>query len=163
MENATIVQIIEASDSFQAILMGTMTASIVTLAFYLIQFRKLGRLVRWIISHGKYSLSNPESTQLLPTPLLSVHQSIDSFIFGMSKVFPALILLALAWACGDIMQDVGADRLFAMVISDSGMSYHWLPTLSFVMSVLISLATGTSWGTMTIMFPLMVTKIGKCF
>merc|ERR1712125_203614 len=53
------------------------------------------------------------------------------------------------------MKDIGTDRLFATMISD-GVAAQWLPTLSFFTSFLIALATGTSWGTMAIVFPLMM-------
>jgi lipoprotein signal peptidase len=65
----------------------------------------------------------------------------------MAHVFPAAIVLTLAWASGTIMGAVGTDRMFAAWITD-GIAYESLPTLSFVISFFVALATGTSWGTM---------------
>ena len=49
-----------------------------------------------------------------------------------------------------------ADGYFAVIINGPTLEYHVLPTLSFIISILINFATGSSWGTMTIMFPLVV-------
>lgn len=54
------------------------------------------------------------------------------------------------------MSLVGLNRFFGAVVTNPALSYTVLPTLSFIISVLIAFATGTSWGTMTIMFPLIV-------
>lgn len=51
------------------------------------------------------------------------------------------------------MVAIGADRLFAAWIV-GGIPAAVLPTLSFVVSLMMALATGTSWGTMAILFPL---------
>ena len=86
---------------------------------------------------------------------MTIRESVESFIYGMRRVFPALVVLTLAWASGEIMKGVGADRLFARWIT-GGLDPRILPTLSFVISVLMALATGTSWGTMSILFPLVL-------
>ena len=51
---------------------------------------------------------------------------------------------------------VGTDRLFANWILNGGIPYQMLPVLTFIISMLIALATGTSWGTMSILFPLIL-------
>ena len=54
------------------------------------------------------------------------------------------------------MQAIGLNRVFGSIITSPGLNPEMLPTLSFFISILIAFATGTSWGTMTIMFPLIV-------
>lgn len=49
-----------------------------------------------------------------------------------------------------------ADRFFGAIIGNDALDYRALPTLTFIISILIAFATGSSWGTMTIMFPLVV-------
>ena len=87
------------------------------------------------------------------TSLMSIYESTESFLFGMGRLFPALIVLTLAWATGDIMTSVGADRLFSKLITE-GVNAEAMPTLAFVIAVIMALATGSSWSTMTILFPL---------
>jgi Na+/H+ antiporter NhaC len=84
---------------------------------------------------------------------MNVKELVESFLFGMTKIFPALIVLTLAWAAGAVMGDVGTDRLFSAWIV-GGVDPTILPTLSFIISLLIASALGSSWGTMAILFPL---------
>merc|ERR1712003_1833 len=91
-----------------------------------------------------------------PRSLLTIHESIESFLFGMARIFLAIVILTLAWGCGAMMGNIGADRLFSSAITGGGIPYEILPTLTFLIALLIAHATGTSWGTMTILFPLLL-------
>jgi hypothetical protein len=96
-----------------------------------------------------------DQVKVQPRFLMTVSESLEAFLFGMSRIFLALVVLTLAWASGSVMTAVGCDRLFATFII-GGVSPQWLPTLSFLVSLLMALATGTSWGTMSILFPLIL-------
>ncbi len=54
------------------------------------------------------------------------------------------------------MTTIGTDRLFSAAITGGGIPFQALPVLTFVISFLIALSTGTSWGTMAIVFPLIL-------
>jgi Na+/H+ antiporter NhaC len=160
---------IEASDSYSALLWGTMAATIITLLFYLLQPVRDGSLIapdgdffmQIFQCGGKPSGEEQEaldqSSESEKThPLMNVRDSMDGFLYGMGRIFPALIVLTLAWASGTIMVAVGCDRLFSGWIVGGGIPVEILPTLSFVISLFMALATGTSWGTMSILFPLIL-------
>jgi hypothetical protein len=145
-----------------------MGATILTILFYFVQPVKNGKLVcptpdvlMQMISCAKEpSLEDMDQAEIdaLPAkarPLMSVRDSVDAFLFGMARIFPALIVLTLAWASGQIMVQVGCDRLFSGWIV-GGIAPELLPTLSFLISLFMALATGTSWGTMSILFPLIL-------
>jgi len=70
----------------------------------------------------------------------------------MQCVFGAIVVLALAWATGSVMSDIGANRFFQELLDD--INPDMLPTLTFAVSMLMAFATGTSWGTMAIIFPI---------
>jgi len=70
-------------------------------------------------------------------------------------VVVVVVVLCLAWATGDMMEDSGANRFFRDAI-ESNLTASSLPTITFIMSSLMALATGTSWGTMEIVFPIVV-------
>jgi hypothetical protein len=155
----TTMEKVEASDSYVALLYGTMAAALVTLLFYMLQIVRDGE---FIVPNGTalyQALVGPKAKVEDSEPrarfLMSVRDSVDSFVLGMGRVFPALVILTLAWASGAIMVAVGADRLFAAWISE-GLAPESLPTISFIISLFMALATGTSWGTMTILFPLLL-------
>jgi hypothetical protein len=87
---------------------------------------------------------------------MGYREALASFLIGMEKIFGALVVLTLAWATGDVMQAVGLDRFFGEILTSDALDYRMLPTLSFVIAIFIAFSTGTSWGTMTIMFPLVL-------
>jgi len=150
-------------------LWGTMAAALTSVAFFFIQDKKSGKIIffnvkgyvnkmrRFFAKHsGKCGHEEPESDEEIHAQvLLNYREAMSAFMMGMEKVFGALVCLVLAWATGEIMQAVGLNRLFGEIITGS-LDYRVLPTLSFVISVMIAFATGTSWGTMTIMFPLVL-------
>jgi Na+/H+ antiporter NhaC len=81
--------------------------------------------------------------------------ALAAFFGGMrAMVGPILILLA-AWILGSVIGALGTAELIAGLASGSG-SLVLLPTLVFLTGAAISFATGTSWGTMGLLFPLAV-------
>lgn len=137
---------IESSDSYQALLWSTMATGLITLIFYLFQFVKEGKL---IIPNGTAlmeAFSNTKEKEEDPEPrarsLLSIRESCESFLVGMGRIFPASIVLTLAWASGSLMTDIGCDRLFANWIV-GGINPEHLPTLSFLISLFMALAVST--------------------
>ena len=46
--------------------------------------------------------------------------------------------------------------MFAAAITSGAVAYQLLPVLTFIISLLVAIATGTSWGTMAIIFPLIL-------
>jgi Na+/H+ antiporter NhaC len=169
-ENDSFMKMMENSNSYQALLWGTMAAALTSVAFFFIQDKKSGKIIffnvkgyvnkmrRFFAQHsGKCGHEEPEESdeEVHAQVLLNYREAMSAFMMGMEKVFGALVCLVLAWATGEIMQAVGLNRLFGEIITGS-LDYRVLPTLSFVISVMIAFATGTSWGTMTIMFPLVL-------
>ena len=54
------------------------------------------------------------------------------------------------------MTTIGVDRLFSSWITGGGIPYQILPMLAFLIAIFVGIATGTSWGTMAILFPLLL-------
>jgi Na+/H+ antiporter NhaC len=156
-ESQTFLDKIENSNSYTSMLWGTMGAAVCTSLFYLLQVVQDGRLVVPDVVGLRKLLLRYDDNGETPQPrfLMSFYESVEALLFGLSRIFPALIVLTLAWAAGSIMVAVGADRLFSSWIVGS-IPPESLPTLSFVVSLVMALATGTSWGTMTILFPLIL-------
>jgi Na+/H+ antiporter NhaC len=69
-------------------------------------------------------------------------------------VGPVGILVA-AWMLGSVTKALGTAELISGLLT--GANILWLmPTLTFITGAAISFATGTSWGTMGLLFPLAV-------
>ena len=177
----SFVELIELSNAYQALLWGTMAAALTALAWYWLQDKKEGRIIwfngkgyvnkmkRFYARHrGKCNRcrrgQEEEEESVVPVEdeeehaklLLDYKEAMSCFLIGMEKIFGALVVLTLAWATGAIMQAVGLDRFFGEILTDEALDYRMLPTLTFIISILIAFATGSSWGTMTIMFPLVL-------
>lgn len=83
---------------------------------------------------------------------LSFRRGAFAFSQGGRAGGPALAVLFCAWALGAVCKDLGTGQYLVAVLSGS-VSAVWVPLLSFAISAMIALATGTSWGTMAIVMP----------
>jgi Na+/H+ antiporter NhaC len=71
-----------------------------------------------------------------------------------AMVLPVFILVA-AWMLGSVINGLGTAELIASLAQRGG-QLAWVPSLVFITGALVSFATGTSWGTMGLLFPLTI-------
>ncbi len=86
---------------------------------------------------------------------LSFGKSIDAWMSGMRSMLFAAVILVLAWSLGAVCRDLDTASFLIGAVGD-WIAPAWIPATVFVMAALVSFATGTSWGTMAILFPLVV-------
>ena len=86
---------------------------------------------------------------------LSFTQSLEAWMSGMRSMLYAVVILVLAWALGSVCRDLDTAGFLIGAVGD-WMAPAWIPASVFVLAALVSFATGTSWGTMAILFPLVV-------
>jgi len=67
----------------------------------------------------------------------------------------AALILTMAWSIGNICQDLNT-ATYIIQISEGFLSPYYIPVLSFIIAALISFATGTSWGVMAILMPIVI-------
>ena len=67
----------------------------------------------------------------------------------------AIVILYLAWMVAAVCSDLGTASYLTALLGDS-LPPFLLPTVLFLLAGLVSFATGTSWGTMGILLPLVV-------
>jgi Na+/H+ antiporter NhaC len=82
-------------------------------------------------------------------------ETIDAWFTGMRSMFLALIILTLAWSIGTVTTDMKTADYIVSLISDS-VNPGFLPVIIFLACALTSFATGTSWGTMAVMMPIVI-------
>ncbi|MEJ2544511.1 MAG: Na+/H+ antiporter NhaC family protein [Calditrichaceae bacterium] len=87
--------------------------------------------------------------------ILTLNESIMAWVAGVKAMIMAALILTMAWAIGTICTDIQTAN-YVISITENLLSPHWLPTLSFIIAGLIAFATGTSWGTMAILAPLVI-------
>jgi Na+/H+ antiporter NhaC len=83
-------------------------------------------------------------------------ESIDAGLDGMAKMFPAMVVLVLAWALSGVLQNLQLGDIVAAKLHGASFPAQWLPFSVFSCAAIISFATGTSWGTMAILCPMTV-------
>jgi len=95
------------------------------------------------------------SVAVHPGGLLGRRKAVGAAGRGMAAMAPPLLILLAAWIMGGVMDRLGTADLIAGLTSGSDLLWV-MPTVTFITGSLISFSTGTSWGTMGIMFPLAV-------
>ena len=89
------------------------------------------------------------------TRALSFGESIEAWMSGMRSMLFAAVILVLAWSLSAVCRDLDTASFLIAVFGD-WIAPTWIPAAVFVLAALVSFATGTSWGTMAILFPLVV-------
>ena len=82
-------------------------------------------------------------------------KSIDIYLKGMAGMTLVAVTLLLAWALSDIGRELGA-AAYISAVAQASLPPWLLPAIVFLLSAVISFATGSSWGTFAIMFPLVI-------
>ncbi len=87
--------------------------------------------------------------------VFTLRQGVEALVAGFKSVFLALIVLVLAWSIGSICEELRtADYL--VHLTSGVLSPHLLPVIIFILSAAVAFATGSSWGTLGILMPLVV-------
>ena len=87
--------------------------------------------------------------------ILSLREGISSLVQGMKSMMMAVVILVLAWSLGVVLVELHTADFLVSLLSSS-LNYQLFPGLVFVFSALIAFSTGTSWGTIGIMYPLVI-------
>jgi len=89
----------------------------------------------------------------------AVHEAVDAGLNGMSRMFPAVVILVLAWAISSVSKDLELGAIAGDYLRQAHFAPHFIPLAVFVSSAVISFATGTSWATMGILCPVTVSIV----
>jgi Na+/H+ antiporter NhaC len=87
--------------------------------------------------------------------IMNIEKTIEATIDGFKGMLHALIILTLAWSLAEIMDNLRTVDFITTLVSGN-LSPYLLPSLVFVLAALVSFSTGSSWGTMAILFPLVI-------
>jgi len=87
--------------------------------------------------------------------LLSLIECVDAVVGGMRAMMIAMVILTLAWSLGSVTEVVGTSDFLAQLLTDR-IAIELIPAIVFLTSAAMAFATGTSWGTMAIMLPVVI-------
>ncbi|MCT4603752.1 MAG: hypothetical protein N4A59_12755 [Marinifilum sp.] len=88
--------------------------------------------------------------------ILSLKKTIDALVKGFKTMLTAILILILAWALADITKDLHTADFISKILIATEVPPQFLPTFTFILSALIAFSTGSSWGTMAILYPLIL-------
>ena len=87
--------------------------------------------------------------------ILKVQQAMAAMVAGIKAMLLAIIVLTLAWALATVC-DALSTAQFLVGLTEGNISPALLPALTFVLAAAVAFATGSSWGTMGILQPLVI-------
>ena len=88
--------------------------------------------------------------------IFNIRKSITYLIEGFSTMLNAVLILILAWSLAKITQNMHTADFLSQILVDMQLSPYLLPAITFLLSAVIAFSTGSSWGTMAILYPLIL-------
>jgi Na+/H+ antiporter NhaC len=87
--------------------------------------------------------------------ILTVTEVMEAWYSGLKGMLFAMIILVLAWSLSSITDVLQTADFLVSVLGDS-VSPAFIPAIVFLLSAATAFATGSSWGTMGILLPLVL-------
>jgi Na+/H+ antiporter NhaC len=95
------------------------------------------------------------ATLTLAQRLMSLEDLVDAWYKGLKAMFYAMIILVLAWSLGGITEEMRTADYLVSILGDT-LPVQLLPFIVFVLAAFTAFATGSSWGSMGILIPLVI-------
>lgn len=87
--------------------------------------------------------------------ILSIHETIDAWYGGLRATLFGMIILVLAWSLSDVTAELSTAKFLVTLFADS-LPVALIPAIAFILAAITAFTTGTSWGTMAILMPLVI-------
>lgn len=87
--------------------------------------------------------------------ILTIHETVDAWYGGVRAMLFGIIILIMAWSLSDVTKQLGTADYLVTILADT-LPVAVLPAMVFVLAAVTAFTTGTSWGAMGILMPLVV-------
>lgn len=87
---------------------------------------------------------------------LTFAKVMEEMVEGFKSMFNAVLILTMAWSIALVTKDMHTAEFVSQLLVQWSLSPVLVPMLTFVLAALIGFSTGTSWGTMAILYPLIL-------
>ena len=91
----------------------------------------------------------------LASKTLNLKESMSAMMKGFKTMLSAVLILVLAWTLAACIDELHT-ATFLIGIVPANLNPMWLPLIVFLLAAVVSFSTGSSWGTMAILFPLVL-------
>ena len=126
-EGASFVDAFAASDASVGLVLGGAVTLVFTFIYY---------MMRDVLSFEEFAKCIPEGFQSMIAPIL---------------------ILTMAWTLSGMTNLLGAKYFVADLVANSASAMQgFLPMIIFLVAAFLAFATGTSWGTLSIMIPIVI-------
>jgi len=88
--------------------------------------------------------------------ILNLKDTVDTLISGFKTMLTAIIILVLAWSIALLTQHLHTADFISRSLVHINMAPFLVPALTFILAALVAFSTGSSWGTMAILYPLIL-------
>lgn len=85
----------------------------------------------------------------------SLNDLIEQSMEGIRGMIPAIAILTLAWSLALIIDELHTADFLSNLFNES-VNPYFIPIITFLLSAIIAFSTGSSWGTMAILYPLIL-------
>lgn len=87
--------------------------------------------------------------------IMNLSDTIDSWFRGVRSMLLAIMILILAWGISSVTEQMQTANYIIHMLSDS-LNPRFLPVIVFIVCAITSFSTGSSWGIMAIMMPIVI-------
>ncbi len=87
--------------------------------------------------------------------IMPLYDTMESLTHGFKTMLPAVLILVLAWSLAAVTKELYTAEYLTSLFSGN-VSPRFLPEITFFLAAIIAFSTGSSWGTMAILYPLML-------
>src|SRR6056297_2788797 len=88
--------------------------------------------------------------------ILNLKDTVESVIIGFKTMLTAIVILVLAWSIALLTKHLHTADFISQSLISINLTPHLIPTLTFILAALVAFSTGSSWGTMAILYPLIL-------
>ncbi|PLX16313.1 MAG: sodium:proton antiporter, partial [Marinilabiliales bacterium] len=88
--------------------------------------------------------------------ILDLKTTIDSLINGFRTMLTAIVILILAWSIALVTKHLHTADFISQSLVSINISPQFIPAFTFILGALVAFSTGSSWGTMAILYPLIL-------
>lgn len=92
----------------------------------------------------------------LTQKLLSLKDTIESLVDGFKMMLTAILILTLAWSVALVTDHMHTADFISKGLLELSFSPYLVPAFTFILAALVAFSTGSSWGTMAILYPLIL-------
>ncbi|MFW6095235.1 MAG: Na+/H+ antiporter NhaC family protein [Bacteroidota bacterium] len=88
--------------------------------------------------------------------ILNLRKSVESLIDGFKTMLTAIVILILAWSIALLTEHLHTAEFISRSLVSINMAPYLVPALTFILAALVAFSTGSSWGTMAILYPIIL-------